>query len=292
MRKNKVRVGIIGTGNIGSDLLRKIMRSNYLECAIFTGRDPKSEGIRKAKELGINTSYLSIKAIQANPDSCQIVFDATSAKTHIDHSIILKKMNKFVIDLTPSRIGKMCIPVVNMTECLIEQEINMVTCGGQVAVPIIKAIADLYPATPYAEIVGSIASKSAGIGTRDNIDEYTQTTSVAIEKFAKVSKAKAIIILNPADPPITMHNTIYIEVKKPNLKLINTAINDISRKIKKYSPGYNIAVEPIFDGKKITLMIEVIGAGDYLPPYAGNLDIINAAAITAAETYAKEKILS
>lgn len=291
MKNGKVKIGIIGTGNIGSDLLRKVMRSNYLECSIFTGKNPNSEGIKRAKKLGINTSHLSIKTIQDNPDSCDIVFDATSAKAHTEHSAILKKMDKFVVDLTPSKIGKMCVPVVNMEECLNEQEVSMITCGGQVTVPIIKAIIDLYPDTPYTEIVGSIASKSAGIGTRDNIDEYTQTTKDAIEKLTKVPKAKAIIILNPSNPPITMHNTIYIQTKNPNMILVNGAIKEIVKKIKDYSPGFNISIEPIFDGNKITIMIEVVGSGDFLPPYAGNLDIINAAAIRVAETYAKEKLL-
>lgn len=290
MKKNKIKVGIIGTGNIGSDLLRKVMRSNYLECSIFTGQNPKSEGIKRAKKLGINTSFESIKFIRNNPDSCEIVFDATSAKAHAVHSAILRKMNKFVIDLTPSRIGKMCIPAVNMTKCLDEQEINMVTCGGQATIPVIKAIVELYPKTPYVEIVGSIASKSAGLGTRDNIDEYTQTTRDAIEQLTGVPRAKAIIILNPANPPITMHNTVYIEAKNPNLKLINNVVKNVASKMRRYVPGFNVKVKPMFDGNKITLMLEIIGSGDYLPPYAGNLDIINAAAITAAETYAKKKL--
>jgi acetaldehyde dehydrogenase (acetylating) len=292
MKKKKIQIGIIGTGNIGSDLLSKVIRSNYLECTMFTGQNLKSEGIRRAKKLGINTSYESIKAIQDNPESCEIVFDATSAKAHLVHSPILKSLNKFVIDLTPSRIGKMCIPIINMSECLNEQEINMVTCGGQATIPIIKAVVDLYPETPYVEIVGSIASKSAGIGTRDNIDEYTQTTRNAIEKLTNVPKAKAIIILNPANPPITMHNTVYIQAKKPNLSLVGKAINDVAKRMRIYSPGFNIVIEPIFDGSKITFMIEVVGSGDYLPAYAGNLDIINAAAIAAAETYARKKLLS
>lgn len=292
MQSKKIKVGIIGTGNIGSDLLKKIIRSDFLECGIFTGQNPESEGIKRAKKLGIKTSSKSIKIIEENPELCDIVFDATTAKAHKLHSVILKKMNKFVIDLTPSKLGTMCIPVINMDECLNKQEISMVTCGGQVTVPIIKSVVDLYPETKYAEIVGSISSKSAGIGTRENIDEYTQTTKDAIEKMTNVKKAKAIIILNPAEPPITMHNTIYMDSKKPNLKLITNAINNTVKKIQKYAPGYKITLGPIFDGEKITIMIDVIGAGDFLPPYAGNLDIINSAAIIAAETYAKERLLS
>ncbi len=292
MKKKKIKVGIIGTGNLGSDLLKKVLRSRYLECGIFTGQNPNSEGIKRAKSLGVPTSYSSIKALIDNPDSCEIVFDATSAASHREHAPILKKMKKFVIDLTPSRVGKMCVPVINMAECLNEQNINMVTCGGQVTVPIIAAIRSVHPDITYVEIVGSIASKSAGIGTRNNIDEYTQTTKDAIELLADVPKAKAIIILNPADPPIIMHNTIYAQIKNPKMDALKKAIDDMTKKVRHYVPGFHVVVGPISDTNKVTLMIEVEGAGDFLPTYAGNLDIINAAAITAAETYAKTKLLS
>jgi|SRR5882724_2953517 len=290
-KQKKVKVGIIGTGNIGSDLLKKILRSHYLECGIFTGQNPDSEGIKRAKSLGVPTSFASIKAIEDNPDSCEIVFDATSAATHLKHAPILKKMGKFVIDLTPSRVGKMCIPSINMDDCLNEQNINMVTCGGQVTIPVIAAIMKIHPEIQYVEIVGSIASKSAGIGTRNNIDEYTQTTKEGIETIAHVPKAKAIIILNPADPPMTMHNTIYAEIEKPNIELLRKTVHDMVKKIKTYVPGFHLIIEPIADGSKVTLMIEVDGAGDFLPTYAGNLDVINAAAISAAETYAQRKLL-
>ncbi|HVA96950.1 MAG TPA: acetaldehyde dehydrogenase (acetylating) [Candidatus Acidoferrales bacterium] len=291
MKTKRVKVGIIGTGNIGSDLLKKVLRSHYLECGIFTGQNPDSEGIKRAKKLGVTTSFTSIKAITENPDSCDIVFDATNAESHLKHAPILKKMGKFVIDLTPSRIGKMCVPVINMTECLNEQNINMVTCGGQVTIPIISAIMSVHPNTKYVEIVGSIASKSAGIGTRNNIDKYTQTTKDAIEMLAKAPLAKAIIILNPADPPITMHNTIYAQIDNPNLDLLKKAIDVTAKKVKQYVPGYHVVVGPIADNDKVTIMIEVRGAGDFLPAYAGNLDVINAAAITAAEAYAQKKLL-
>lgn len=292
MKKKKIKVGIIGTGNIGSDLLKKVIRSTYLECGIFTGQNPDSEGIKRAKALGIPTSFASIKAIEHNPESCDIVFDATSASAHKKHAPVLKKMGKFVIDLTPSRVGKLCVPVINMSECLEEQNINMVTCGGQVTIPIISAIMENYPETSYVEIVGSIASKSAGIGTRKNIDEYTQTTKDAIELLAHVPKAKAIIILNPADPPITMHNTIYAQIPNPKIDSLKKIVDEMAKKVKNYAPGFHVAVGPLHENNRITLMIEVTGAGDFLPPYAGNLDIINAAAITAAEAYAKEKLLS
>lgn len=289
MKQKKLNVAIIGTGNIGSDLLTKVLHSQYLNCTMFTGQNQDSVGIKRAKKLGVPTSFLSIKAIEENPDCCDIVFDATSATAHREHAPILKKMGKFVIDLTPSRIGKMCIPVINMQDCLQEQNINMVTCGGQVTVPIIAALMQVHPETNYVEIIGSIASKSAGIGTRNNIDEYTQTTKEAIEVLAHVPKAKAIIILNPAEPPISMHNTIYAQIKNPNIPLLTKSIQAIVKKVKNYVPGFELKIGPITDTNKVAIMIEVTGAGDYLPRYAGNLDIINAAAMAMAEEYAKRK---
>lgn len=200
----KIKVGIIGTGNIGTDLLFKVMRSEYLECSIFTGRDPQSKGIKRAKELGINTSSESISAIEKDPGICEIVFDATSAKGHLANAPILKKLGKFVIDLTPSRFGQMCVPAVNMKNSPDADNISMVTCGGQACVPIAKAIMEVHPETQYIEVVGVISSKSAGPGTRANIDEYTQTTKDAIELYSGVPQAKAIIILNPADSKLVI----------------------------------------------------------------------------------------
>src|SRR3989344_5106116 len=224
MKTNKIKVAIIGTGNIGSDLLMKVQRSQLLECNIFTGKNPDSEGIKRAKKMGVKTSFKSIKAIEENPDCCEIVFDATSAESHLYNAPILKKLNKFVIDMTPSRIGKMCIPIINIEKSLKEFNINMVSCGGQATIPIAQAIMKINPDTEYIEIVSSIASKSAGIGTRNNIDEYTQTTSEALMYFSGAKKAKAIDNLNPADPPILMHNTIYAKIKNPKLDLITQEI--------------------------------------------------------------------
>lgn len=286
----KIKVGIIGTGNIGSDLLVKILRSPVLECGIFTGQNPDSDGIKKAKMLGVKTSSKSIRAIENNPESCQIVFDATSAESHSYHAPILKRLKKFVIDMTPSRIGKMCVPIINLNSSLKESNINMVSCGGQATTPIAKVIMKINPDTEYIEIVSSISSKSAGIGTRNNIDEYTQTTSEALKYFSGVKKAKAIVNLNPADPPILMHNTIYAKIKNPKINLITKEIKKIVKKIQQYVPGYKLVLEPVFDNGKLTTMVEVVGLGDYLPVYAGNLDIINCAAIAVAEEYAKRKL--
>lgn len=288
--KKKVKVGIIGTGNIGSDLLVKIQRSKVLECSIFSGKNKKSEGIKLAKAIGIRTSYDSIDAITSDPDNCEIVFDATSAEAHKFNAPILKKLNKFTIDMTPSRVGKMCIPILNLEESLNEQEVNMVTCGGQATIPLVRAIVKVHPEIEYVEIVASIASKSAGFGTRNNIDEYTQTTSEGIKQFTNVLRAKAIIILNPADPPIFMHNTIYAKVDKPKIKLLKKELQLVVLAIRKYVPGYKLTLGPIKESNRLTLMNEVVGRGDFLPTFAGNLDIINCAAIEVAEAYANRKL--
>ena len=290
MTRKKIKTGIIGTGNIGTDLLIKIQRSKYVECGIFTGRNPESDGLKRAASMGVSTSSESINAISQNPECCEIVFDATSADAHIEHSKILKKLRKFTIDMTPSRIGKMCIPLINMEACLKTDNINMISCGGQDTTPIVKAIADVHPETQYVEIIAHIASKSAGLGTRDNIDEYTQTTCDGIKDFTKIPRVKAIIILNPAEPPIIMHNTIFAQIRSPKLKLLKSRIASVVNRIKEYVPGYRLTLGPIFENGRVTIMNEVEGSGDYLPKYAGNLDIINCAAITVAEEYAKRKL--
>ncbi len=290
MRK-KVKVGILGTGNIGTDLLIKICRSPYLECAMFAGQNPNSDGIARAKLMGIKTSTKSINAFIDDPGSCRIVFDATSAVAHIKHAPILKKLGKFTIDMTPSRVGRMCIPIMNLEECLVLDNVNMITCGGQATTPVVWAMMKVNPEIEYVEIVASIASKSAGTGTRNNIDEYTETTAEGIKKFTGVKKSKAIIILNPAEPPIMMHNTIYAKIDKPDIKKLKKEINKVALKIKKYVPGYMITHGPVFENGRLAVMNEVKGNGDYLPVYAGNLDIINCAAIEVAEQYAKKNML-
>lgn len=287
----KVKVAIIGTGNIGTDILMKLQRSEILECGMFTGHNPDSEGIKRAKAMGIPVSWDSIHAIEDNPDCCEIVFDATSAGVHKVHAPILKKLNKFTIDLTPSRVGKMCIPVLNMKECLNEENVNLITCGGQATTPIAYAISKVHPETKYIEIVATIASRSAGTGTRNNIDEFTQSTRDALTEFTGIENTKAIIVLNPAEPPIKMHNTIYALIDNPNMTDITKAVKDMESKIRKYVPGYKIVMDPVYENGRVVLSVSVIGLGDYLPQYAGNLDIITCAAIEIAEKYAQEKLL-
>lgn len=290
MASGKVKVGIIGTGNIGSDLLSKIQKSKYLTCGIFTGINPASKNIHRAKKMGINTASNSLQAIIDNPNSCEIVFDATSARVHFHNAPILKKLKKFTIDMTPSRVGKMCIPLLNLSSSLREENINMISCGAQAVTPIVAAIKKIHPDMEYVELVSSISSQSAGLGTRNNIDEYTQATSDAIKKLANIKNVKTIIILNPSDPPAVMHNTLYLEIKNPNLKKISQEIIRVEKEFKKFVPGYSMVIEPMYRDNVLILMNKVVGQGDFLPSYAGNLDIINATAIKVAEEYAKKII--
>lgn len=282
---NKAKVGIIGTGNIGTDLLLKAIRSDYLEPTLFMGRHKNSKGMNTAKKLGIRTSEESIYALMQEPELCDIVFDATTARYHYEHSKILHKLGKRVIDMTPAKIGKMCIPSINADDCLDLDEINMITCGGQGGIPIVRAVTDVQPNVRYAEIVAAIASISAGIGTRENIDEFTQTTKEAMIEIGKVPNAKAIIILNPVAPPIKMHNTIFFQIDHPDMDMITQSVRNMVSTVQKYVPGYTLLLEPTEENGRITVMIQVTGAGDYLPTYAGNLDIISCAGIAMAERW-------
>lgn len=287
--KAKMKVGIIGTGNIGTDLLIKIGRSPYLECSIFAGRNPDSEGIKFAKKLNIPVTYDSIHYIQENPECCDIVFDATSASVHKYHAPILKELGKYVIDLTPAHIGIFTIPVINIEEAIDQDNVNMVTCGGQAIVPIAYALTQVHPETNYLELVATIASKSAGPGTRANIDEFTQSTSDAIAHFTGIKNTKAIINLNPACPEMTMRNTLYALIDEPDMKAITEKVNEMEKAVQEYVPGYKVVVPPVYDNGRVVVTVEVQGSGDYLPCYAGNLDIITCAAIRVAEKYAEKR---
>ncbi len=282
-----MKVGIIGTGNIGTDLLIKISRSKYLECTLFMGRREDSEGIQIAKKMGVNTSTNSINELLKNPDLCDLVFDATSAKVHLENAPILEKLGIYAVDLTPARVGKMCVPAVNLDACVGCKNVNMITCGGQGTIPIISAIAKVQDCIEYTEIIASISSKSAGMGTRNNIDEFTQTTKDAICEVGGVEDAKAIITLNPAEPPIYMHNTIFMKIKNPNMDRISDAVIEMEKRVQKYVPGYKVILYPTLENGRVTTMIKVTGAGDYLPKYSGNLDIITSAAIEVAERFAQ-----
>lgn len=283
----KINVGIIGTGNIGTDLLYKVIKSKNLSCSIFAGRNPDSKGIELAKSMGITTSIESIHYIEEHPNCCDIVFDATSAQVFLHNAPILEKLGVFVINLTPAKVGEYCVPVINMNELLLQKKANMVTCGGQATIPIAYALTRVHQNIQYLEIVSSIASKSAGLGTRNNIDEFTQTTSDALKQFTKINKTKAIIVLNPAEPPVNMRSTVYAVIDNPDMQRITEEVKSMEVNLQKYIPGYKIITGPIYENGRITIIIEVTGSGDYLPKYSGNLDIITCAAIRLAEEYAK-----
>jgi len=286
----KKRVAIIGSGNIGTDLMIKIKRSEFLECVLLAGRNYQSNGILKASEIGVQVSDLGINAVVNNANEIDIVFDATSAKSHFEHWQVLKQLDKVVIDMTPAKLGEFCVPAINTEQIIKEkvQNINMVTCGGQASVPIAYAIAAVEKNIEYIEVASSIASLSAGPATRANLDEYIETTEQALLKFSNSKKAKAILILNPANPPIDMQTTIYAKIENPDINKIRTSVEEMVIRISEYVPGYELVVPPTLEGNKVMITVKVRGNGDYLPRYAGNLDIINCAAIGIAEEIAKQ----
>jgi acetaldehyde dehydrogenase len=283
----KMRVAILGSGNIGTDLLIKVHRSKYLECVLCVGRNLSSPGMTKAINLGVKVSDESIDGIVKHSEEIDIVFDATSAKDAIYHWEILDKLGKVVIDMTPAKLGALCIPAVNLDEIINERNINMITCGGQASIPIAYAIGKSQKNLQYIEVVSSIASRSAGPATRLNLDEYVDTTEQGLKLFSKVEKAKAILNLNPAEPCIDMQTTIFAKVENPDMMALENEINKIVTSIQTYVPGYSLLVPPIYENGRIVVMVKAQGLGDYLPKYAGNLDIINCAAIAVAEKFSK-----
>jgi len=287
MKNTKINVAILGSGNIGTDLLVKVMRSEYLNCSFFVGRSLHSKGMSKAISLGVRISDQSIDALKNDPESWDIVFDCTSALQHIHHSKIFAEMGKVAIDLTPAKVGVLCVPSVNLDECLNEKNINTITCGGQASIPLAYAIGKIHSDIEYIEVVTAIASKSAGPATRINIDEYVETTEEGISLFSKCKKSKVILILNPADPCIDMQTTVQAIIKNPNMEAIKESVNNMVENIRKYVPGYSLVVPPTYEGNRLIITVKVKGLGDYLPSYAGNLDIINCAAVAIAEEYAK-----
>lgn len=283
----KLKVAIIGSGNIGTDLLIKVLRSPYLECGAFVGRNLASSGMVKALSLGVTVSAEGINYIVKNPNCCDLVFDATSARSHVDHAPILEKMRKRVIDLTPAKIGLMSVPSVNLADSLAQYNVNMVSCGGQASIPVAYAIGQTQTGVEYIEVVSSIASRSAGPATRQNLDEYIKTTEDGLKEFSGATRTKAILNLNPADPCIDMQTTIFAKVKSPNVAKLSEVLTGLVKDIQGYVPGYEVILGPIIENDRIVVMVRVRGLGDYLPAYAGNLDIINCAAIALANEYAK-----
>ncbi len=283
-----MKVAILGSGNIGTDLLIKVMRSPYLECGVFIGRNFSSQGIQKAQSLGVPVSADGIEYIKKNPACCDIVFDCTSAVSHFEHAPVLADLKKFVVDLTPAKVGTMCIPAVNMTEALKSMNVNMITCGGQASIPVAYAIGQTQTEIEYIEVVSAIASKSAGPATRINLDEYIHTTEEGIKTFSGAQRSKAILNLNPAIPCINMQTTIMAKVKQPNIEKLKPVLEQVVNKVKTYVPGYELIVGPVVEDGRIFITLRVKGLGDYLPAYAGNLDIINCAALAIAEEYTKK----
>jgi acetaldehyde dehydrogenase len=298
----KHKVAIIGSGNIGTDLMVKILRgARRLEMGVLVGIDENSDGLRRAANMGVATTHEGIDGLVRHPlfPEIEIVFDATSAKAHMHNAEVLKAHGKRVVDLTPAAVGPYVVPVANLDEHLDAPNVNMVTCGGQATIPIVWAVSRVVP-VHYGEIVASISSRSAGPGTRANIDEFTETTSRGIEQIGGAARGKAIIILNPAEPPLIMRDTVYTLSDRGDHEAIAQSIRDVVARVAEYVPGYRMVKEPVFEevtvtmpgegtveGLKTTCFLEVEGAGHYLPKYAGNLDIMTSAALQVGEEIAR-----
>ena len=288
----KIKCALIGPGNIGTDLLAKLQRSPVLEPVWMVGIDPESDGLKRAREMGIKTTHEGVDGLipHMKADGVQIVFDATSAYVHAENSRKVNAQGAMMIDLTPAAIGPFCVPPVNLKEHVgkAEMNVNMVTCGGQATIPMVAAISRVQP-VEYGEIIATVSSKSAGPGTRKNIDEFTRTTAGAVEKVGGAKKGKAIIIINPAEPPMIMRDTVHCLVEgEPDKEAITASIHAMLVEVQKYVPGYKLVNGPVFDGNRVSVFLEVEGLGDYLPKYAGNLDIMTAAAARTAEMFAEE----
>lgn len=298
-----MKVAIIGSGNIGTDLMIKILRtSKVLEMSVMVGIDPESDGLARARRMGVATCHTGIKGLVEMEEwqDIKMIFDATSAKAHhYNYEIVKQYPDKRIIDLTPAAIGPYLVPPVNFDDNIDVKNVNMVTCGGQATIPMVAAVSRIAK-VHYGEIVASIASKSAGPGTRANIDEFTETTSLAIEKVGGAERGKAIIVLNPAEPPVVMRDTVFTLSKQADREEIRESIHKMVAEVQKYVPGYTLHQEVQFDdilesapvfieglglrhGLKTTVLLQVRGAGHYLPEYAGNLDIMTSAALATGE---------
>lgn len=284
----KLKVGIIGSGNIGTDLMMKLQNNQFLELTTMIGIDPESDGLKRAKDLGIEVIDNGIEGFIERKELADLLFDATSAKAHIHHARILGELKKRVVDLTPAAIGPFVVPTVNLGTHIVERNVNLITCGGQATIPIVHSISTVAE-VEYAEIVATISSRSAGPGTRANIDEFTVTTARGLEEIGGAKKGKAIIILNPAEPPIMMRDTVYCKVANDefNQEIMMNSVKQMVKKVQEYVLGYRLRMDPIIEGSMITVYLEVQGSGDYLPSYAGNLDIMTASAVKVAEEIAQ-----
>jgi acetaldehyde dehydrogenase len=279
----RVPCAILGSGNIGTDLMYKLERSTVLEPRAMIGIDPGSDGLRRASAAGLEVSAEGVDWIIAHPEHCRIVFDATSAAAHRASAPRIADAGLQSIDLTPAKLGPGVVPSVNLEEHWQAPDINMITCGGQATIPMVAAVSQVTPVA-YAEIVATVASRSAGPGTRESIDSFTRTTAKGLEEIGGAQRGKAIIILNPADPPLMMRDTVFCSLPpKADRDAILKSIDRMQQRVASYVPGYRLRGEPIFEDDRVAIFVEVEGAADYLPAYAGNLDIMTAAAVAVAE---------
>jgi acetaldehyde/propanal dehydrogenase len=290
----KIKCALIGPGNIGTDLLYKLKRSTVLDPVWMVGIDPASEGLERARNMGLKTTSDGVDGLlpHVQADGIQIAFDATSAYVHAENSRRLNALGVMMIDLTPAAIGPYCVPPVNLREHVGKREmnVNMVTCGGQATIPMVAAVSRVQPVS-YGEIVATVSSRSVGPGTRKNIDEFTRTTAGAIERVGGAARGKAIIVINPAEPPLIMRDTIHcITESAPRAAEIEQSVRDMIGQVQAYVPGYKLVNGPVIDADthRVSIFMEVAGLGDYLPRYAGNLDIMTAAAARTAEMFAEE----
>lgn len=291
----KVKVGIIGSGNIGTDLMYKILKNNgNMELALVAGIIPESEGLIRAREMGIRTSHQGIASILEDPE-IKIVFDATSAKAHLHHAKLLREAGKMAVDLTPAAVGPYVVPPVNLKEHIDSLNVNLISCGGQATTPLVYAVNRIVP-VHYAEVIATAASISIGPGTRQNVDEFTQTTANALQKVGGARNARAIPVFNSAEPPIKMSNTVYAVVKGDfDEEAVKNSIKGIVAEVASYVPGYRLKAEPFIDYREtpwgrlpaVVILNEVVGSGDFFPTYAGNLDIMTASARRVGEMYAQ-----
>ena len=288
----KLKAVIIGPGNIGTDLLMKMKRSEWVEPVWMVGIDPASEGLKRAVDMGVKACATGVDGILEHviADDIRVAFDATSAYAHAENSRKLNALGVIMVDLTPAAIGPFCIPPVNLADHAkkLEMNVNMVTCGGQATIPMVAAVSRVQP-VEYGEIVAAVSSRSVGPGTRKNIDEFTRTTASAIEKVGGAKRGKAIIIVNPAEPPLLMRDTVHVLTEsEPDQATITESVKAMVAEVQKYVPGYKLVNGPVFDGRRVSIYLEVEGLGDFLPKYAGNLDIMTAAALRTAELFAQE----
>lgn len=290
----KIKAAIIGPGNIGTDLLMKALRSELIEPVWMVGVDPDSPGLSRAAEMGLKVTSDGVDGMLATmkADGVQICFDATSAYVHAENSRKVNEQGALMIDLTPAAIGPYCVPPVNLKDALAagSSNVNMVTCGGQATIPMVAAVSRVQSVS-YGEIVATVSSKSVGPGTRKNIDEFTRTTAGAVEMVGGARKGKAIIVINPAEPPLIMRDTIHcLTDDEPDQDAIRKSVDDMVAEVQKYVPGYRLKNGPVFDGNRVSMFMEVEGLGDFLPKYAGNLDIMTAAGLRTAEMFAEEML--